>query len=44
MTLKDVINNPKTRAEKIRQCKRDGGGCAEIIMEDGWQVKRNYPW
>ena len=26
------------------QCRNGGGGCATKIVEDGWQIKDDYPW
>lgn len=46
LTIKNIMAYPveQTRQQKIQGCKEDGGSCGEIIMEDGWQIKKGYPW
>lgn len=46
MTVKDIFSWPQAenREDKIKYCKYDGATCAQLIMEDGWQIKKDYPW
>ena len=34
----------KTRSNAIRDCKNNGQQCTRLLMEDGWEFKRDYPW
>ena len=33
-----------TREEMKNHCKNDGTCCANLIMNDGWEIKPDYPW
>lgn len=46
LTMKDILSypQPRNREEKLQCCKQYGGTCAQIIMEDDWQIKDDYPW
>lgn len=46
LTMKNVMSYPllTTRSEKISECSQQGRSCGELIMEDGWQIKSDYPW
>ncbi|MDR1326892.1 MAG: type II secretion system GspH family protein [Heliobacteriaceae bacterium] len=41
LTRNELING-----NRIRACRKDGYGywCAALIMQDGWEIKDDYPW
>lgn len=40
------LQNPKTGSGYRYKCSKTGRGmwCGALIMADGWQIKRDYPW
>lgn len=33
-----------SRENNLRSCKSDGKFCSALIMQDGWQMSKDYPW
>ena len=40
------LNDEATRENLLEKCSKSGTGytCAGLIMYDGWEVKKDYPW
>ncbi|MBP3923834.1 hypothetical protein J6E39_01165 [bacterium] len=34
----------KSRANNIKDCKNNRQNCTRVLMEDGWEFKKDYPW
>ncbi len=47
LVYKEAINNNKTtnytREELLKECKSNTGYCLDLIMNDGWEIKDDYP-
>lgn len=44
-----INENPQTRAQLLSKCSKNISGangisCAALIINDGWQMKSDYPW
>ncbi len=33
-----------SRSDLLRNCQRGKDNCARLIIKDGWQIKKDYPW
>ena len=38
-----ITNNSCSRDELIEECKSSGHKCTKLIMNDGWEIKDDYP-
>ena len=38
------LGDTSLRSSNLNSCKTDGKQCAALIMKDGWQMSKDYPW